>query len=220
MWSGRITISDLDCFDFPITLFCLSWPFKLIIILVCWLIFLKFFFMFIQTPCCNKVYTCRFCHDEKEEHTLNRKNVDEIMCSICETKQPVQQSCSNCGILFGQVIRLLFFYVKFFKINTYQSCLSLFSIFVESVSWLMMKTKSSITVKDAVIWFYFFNLIWLNLLFKLITCLITLLGICRVGGRDKFFHCEKCDMCLPKKLENQHRVLKISLYCLAFTSHY
>nr|CAG4639174.1 EOG090X05XL [Daphnia magna] len=31
-----------------------------------------------------------------------KKNVDEIMCSVCETKQPVQQNCSNCGILFGQ----------------------------------------------------------------------------------------------------------------------
>jgi len=31
-------------------------------------------------------------------------------------------------------------------------------------------------------------------------------GICRIGGRDKFFHCETCNMCLPVKLKNRHRV--------------
>ena len=53
-------------------------------------------------PCCDKVYTCRFCHDETEQHTLNRSNVNQVVCSVCHTKQPVQQKCSDCGILFGR----------------------------------------------------------------------------------------------------------------------
>nr|CAG4649324.1 EOG090X05XL [Scapholeberis mucronata] len=112
----------------------------------------------IKTPCCNKVYTCRFCHDEKEDHTLNRKNVDEIMCSVCETKQPVQQHCSNCGILFGQY-------------------------FCGKCKLIDDEDKKQYHCEGC--------------------------GICRVGGRDKFFHCQTCDMCLPKKLENQHRYWRI-----------
>lgn len=32
-------------------------------------------------------------------------------------------------------------------------------------------------------------------------------GICRIGGRTNFFHCEVCNMCLPLQLKtNGHRV--------------
>lgn len=32
-------------------------------------------------------------------------------------------------------------------------------------------------------------------------------GICRIGGRNNFFHCEVCNMCLPLQLKtNGHRV--------------
>ncbi|KAK2722419.1 hypothetical protein QYM36_002829 [Artemia franciscana] len=33
-------------------------------------------------------------------------------------------------------------------------------------------------------------------------------GICRVGGQERFFHCQKCDMCLPKKLEDNHQCIE------------
>ncbi|RZC39433.1 zf-CHY domain containing protein, partial [Asbolus verrucosus] len=53
------------------------------------------------TPCCNKVYICRLCHDENEKHKLNRKGVKELVCVKCKTLQPVQANCRNCGITFG-----------------------------------------------------------------------------------------------------------------------
>ncbi len=31
-------------------------------------------------------------------------------------------------------------------------------------------------------------------------------GICRIGGRDNFFHCPTCNMCLPAHLKGKHRV--------------
>lgn len=32
-------------------------------------------------------------------------------------------------------------------------------------------------------------------------------GICRVGGKGRFFHCEVCNMCLPLQLKiDGHRV--------------
>ncbi|XP_050518309.1 RING finger and CHY zinc finger domain-containing protein 1 isoform X2 [Diabrotica virgifera virgifera] len=58
------------------------------------------------TPCCKKVYTCRFCHDENENHKLIRKEVTELICALCETKQRVQSSCQNCGVAFGKYICL------------------------------------------------------------------------------------------------------------------
>lgn len=32
-------------------------------------------------------------------------------------------------------------------------------------------------------------------------------GICRIGGSDRFFHCETCNMCLPIQLQNGHKVI-------------
>ncbi|XP_057671569.1 RING finger and CHY zinc finger domain-containing protein 1-like isoform X1 [Diorhabda carinulata] len=53
-------------------------------------------------PCCNKVYTCRFCHDESENHQINRKEITELVCALCNTRQNVQSNCINCGVLFGK----------------------------------------------------------------------------------------------------------------------
>ncbi|XP_011304250.1 RING finger and CHY zinc finger domain-containing protein 1 [Fopius arisanus] len=54
------------------------------------------------TPCCNKVYTCRFCHDEEETHTLNRKAITELVCISCRIRQPVGITCKYCGQRFGR----------------------------------------------------------------------------------------------------------------------
>ncbi|CAB4043727.1 RING finger and CHY zinc finger domain-containing 1-like, partial [Paramuricea clavata] len=39
------------------------------------------------SPCCNKVYPCRLCHDEKENHKLVRANVKFIECLQCGSRQ-------------------------------------------------------------------------------------------------------------------------------------
>ncbi|XP_063987473.1 RING finger and CHY zinc finger domain-containing protein 1-like [Diachasmimorpha longicaudata] len=53
------------------------------------------------TPCCKKVYTCRFCHDEMEQHPLNRKSIKELVCIVCEKRQPVGRCCRYCFTQFG-----------------------------------------------------------------------------------------------------------------------
>ncbi|RMX37266.1 hypothetical protein pdam_00024270, partial [Pocillopora damicornis] len=30
-------------------------------------------------------------------------------------------------------------------------------------------------------------------------------GICRVGGKENFFHCDRCDMCLGIQLKDSHK---------------
>ncbi|KAK5647491.1 hypothetical protein RI129_002383 [Pyrocoelia pectoralis] len=109
------------------------------------------------TPCCNKVYTCRFCHDEKEDHTVNRKEVTELICTLCETRQPVQAECQNCGIRFGKYTCL--------ECNLFDD-----------------EDKNQYHCSGC--------------------------GICRIGGADRFFHCEKCNMCLPVQLKNGHKCVE------------
>lgn len=54
------------------------------------------------TPCCNKFYMCRYCHDENETHFFNRKTVTELICTECNTRQRVQAECEKCGVRFGR----------------------------------------------------------------------------------------------------------------------
>ena len=110
---------------------------------------------FFQTPCCNKVYTCRFCHDKEETHTVNRKEVTELICVLCDTRQPVQATCQNCHCRFGKYTCL--------ECNLFDD-----------------EDKNQYHCDGC--------------------------GICRVGGRDRFFHCAKCNMCLPVQLQNGHTV--------------
>ncbi|KAF7265374.1 ring finger and CHY zinc finger domain containing 1 [Rhynchophorus ferrugineus] len=109
------------------------------------------------TPCCKKVYTCRFCHDEKEDHTINRKAVTELICTLCDTRQPVQAECRNCRIRFGKYVCL--------ECNLFDD-----------------EEKNQ---------------------FHCHGC-----GICRIGGAQRFFHCEKCNMCLPVQLKNGHKCVE------------
>jgi uncharacterized CHY-type Zn-finger protein len=68
-------------------------------------------YLYFQTPCCNKIYTCRFCHDENESHCVNRKDVTELVCTNCDTRQKVQAECENCSLRFGKVSQIFFKHV-------------------------------------------------------------------------------------------------------------
>ncbi|RID73648.1 hypothetical protein BRARA_B00784 [Brassica rapa] len=63
----------------------------------------------IRAPCCNEVFPCRHCHNETtstlrniyDRHELVRQDVKHVICSVCDTEQPVAQVCSNCGVNMG-----------------------------------------------------------------------------------------------------------------------
>lgn len=52
-------------------------------------------------PCCGNTYTCRICHDNCENHELDRYSVEEIICLQCETRQNIDVRCKKCQICFG-----------------------------------------------------------------------------------------------------------------------
>ena len=146
--------------------------------------------LFFQTPCCNKVYTCRFCHDENENHPVNRKDVTELVCTNCNTRQKVQAQCENCNLSFGKVLEIGIMMVLFVTVQfIYESMNSLFinCCFALNLQYTCLECKL-FDDEDK----------------KQYHC--DGCGICRIGGRDKFFHCEKCNMCLPIKLLNKHKV--------------
>ncbi|XP_050375390.1 zinc finger protein BRUTUS-like isoform X2 [Argentina anserina] len=53
----------------------------------------------VHASCCGKLYTCRFCHDEVSDHSMDRKATTEMMCMRCLKIQPVGPVCatSSCG---------------------------------------------------------------------------------------------------------------------------
>ncbi|KAL5282066.1 RCHY1 family protein [Megaselia abdita] len=102
------------------------------------------------TPCCNKFYKCRYCHDENENHHFDRKTLNELICTECDTRQKVQEKCEYCGTQFGKY-----------------TCLNC-NLFDDT-------DKKQYHCEDC--------------------------GICRIGGRQNFFHCAVCNMCLPIQLQ-------------------
>ncbi|KAI1817108.1 hypothetical protein GGS20DRAFT_534583, partial [Poronia punctata] len=50
----------------------------------------------LQCSTCNRWYTCRFCHDNVEDHNLIRKETKNMLCMFCGTAQKASQTCVSC----------------------------------------------------------------------------------------------------------------------------
>ncbi|CAN0436848.1 unnamed protein product, partial [Laminaria digitata] len=46
-------------------------------------------------PCCQRLFTCRLCHDQASDHTVDREEVKEMLCMRCGTLQPMHSECRN-----------------------------------------------------------------------------------------------------------------------------
>jgi len=51
----------------------------------------------LQCSACSRWYTCRFCHDQVEDHSLNRRETKNMLCMLCRWSQPAGEICLNCG---------------------------------------------------------------------------------------------------------------------------
>ncbi|MCJ1370005.1 hypothetical protein MMC20_001217 [Loxospora ochrophaea] len=51
----------------------------------------------LQCSACARWYTCRFCHDEIEDHSLNRRETKNMLCMLCGCAQPAAGECMDCG---------------------------------------------------------------------------------------------------------------------------
>jgi RING finger/CHY zinc finger protein 1 len=101
----------------------------------------------IKAPCCQKIFTCRRCHDEQiSDHKINRYDIETMICMFCQTTQPVNQICQHCQKSMAAYFCGI---CKFFDDDL---------------------TKG----------------IW-----HCAAC-----GLCRLGGKDNYVHCDICHMCL------------------------
>ncbi|KAI0451786.1 hypothetical protein F5B21DRAFT_485594 [Xylaria acuta] len=50
----------------------------------------------LQCSTCDRWYTCRFCHDNAEDHILIRKETRNMLCMFCGTAQRASQACVSC----------------------------------------------------------------------------------------------------------------------------
>ncbi|KAI1748547.1 hypothetical protein F4782DRAFT_357034 [Xylaria castorea] len=50
----------------------------------------------LQCSTCDRWYTCRFCHDNAEDHILIRKETRNMLCMFCGTAQRASQTCASC----------------------------------------------------------------------------------------------------------------------------
>lgn len=58
----------------------------------------------IYTECCRQFFSCRLCHDQSTDHTLNSKDVKVIRCHACSQVQLASNKCINgmCKAEFGE----------------------------------------------------------------------------------------------------------------------
>ncbi|XP_065860744.1 zinc finger protein BRUTUS isoform X2 [Euphorbia lathyris] len=49
----------------------------------------------LHAACCGKLFTCRFCHDEVSDHSMDRKATSEMMCMRCMKVQGVGPICTT-----------------------------------------------------------------------------------------------------------------------------
>lgn len=56
----------------------------------------------ILAECCSEYFSCRFCHDEFCDHTIDRFAIKTIKCKQCNIIQPVSHECSRCLIQFDK----------------------------------------------------------------------------------------------------------------------
>ena len=52
-------------------------------------------------PCCNKLVYCRICHDDDNNHVMDRHAVEKVLCKKCNHLQNVQQICEYCYNCMG-----------------------------------------------------------------------------------------------------------------------
>ncbi|KAG0781795.1 hypothetical protein G6F57_005712 [Rhizopus arrhizus] len=51
----------------------------------------------LEANCCGKLVSCRFCHDDVEDHAIVRQDTKNMLCMICLKLQPAGQYCEYCN---------------------------------------------------------------------------------------------------------------------------
>ena len=55
----------------------------------------------IQCIQCLKFYQCRICHDEYQDHKIDRHAIQKMKCKLCYHIQDCSKSCTNCNLIMA-----------------------------------------------------------------------------------------------------------------------
>ena len=130
------------------------------------------------SKCCNKIYPCRLCHDENENHKINRHDIDFMKCIYCNCLQKVNQSCQNPDCF------------KYNKNHEYfcKKC----NLWFDNEDFILKITNSYLIT----------DIKKTKKTFHCEKC-----GICRLGLAEDFTHCDKCNLCVPAKSFASHNCI-------------
>jgi len=59
-------------------------------------------------PCCNMKFKCGKCHDKffeddsKNVHTIDKLQIKQVICDICNERQQISNKCIKCNTIFGK----------------------------------------------------------------------------------------------------------------------
>lgn len=51
--------------------------------------------------CCDKYYNCYYCHNQENDHIINKKNITKLKCHNCNEVQELSNKCVKCSIQFS-----------------------------------------------------------------------------------------------------------------------
>ncbi|KAI9468704.1 zinc-ribbon-domain-containing protein [Coemansia mojavensis] len=50
----------------------------------------------VLAQCCSVWVPCRFCHNDMQDHSMDRFAVEQMKCMLCLEEQPLGQQCQKC----------------------------------------------------------------------------------------------------------------------------
>ena len=130
---------------------------------------------YILSKCCNKIYPCRLCHDENEDHKINRYDIDYMKCDFCKCLQKKNICCKNPNC---------------FKFNSnHENYCDKCNLWNNDLDKNLV-FLNSILIKDISTY---------KKIFHCDDC-----NICRIGNKEDYQHCKDCNLCVSKKIYENH----------------
>lgn len=56
----------------------------------------------ILAPCCQEYFDCRLCHDEIQNHRIDRYSIQKVQCNICLNTLEKSAQCQHCSQVFSK----------------------------------------------------------------------------------------------------------------------
>uniref|UniRef100_M4BBV3 RING-type domain-containing protein n=1 Tax=Hyaloperonospora arabidopsidis (strain Emoy2) TaxID=559515 RepID=M4BBV3_HYAAE len=148
---------------------------------------------FVLAECCDNWVGCRLCHDKQlgSHHLIDRFAIEWMRCNVCQTEQPVclfyVASRGTCWLTTCFFLHLMCATQKCAQVCV-ACCTTMAAYFCPVCHLFDDKGRE-------------------KQIFHCSQC-----GICRVGGRENYYHCVTCCGCYPHSIRTKHRCVEASMH--------